>query len=110
MQDGLRKVRKNLEIKTGSMKEVEQKKDTPKKGMGDVTKGPMFRKYFQSGDDDDDPSTASYDTVLTDAGVNPDELWSKVRGHDVSLWTLTAMQLHSTMVTFQLQYLQDPNQ
>jgi len=78
--EGLGKVRKHLVIKTGPLKEPEpepskSKETTPIKELKELSKGKMFRKYFQTDDDDDDPSTSNQESQLTDAGVNPEELW-----------------------------------
>lgn len=83
-------MRKQLEIKTGSMKEPEPAAPAGGKGgaagpgglgraggeFKDLAKGPMFRKYFQTGDDDDDGGLGP--EGLSDAGVDPEELWKKV--------------------------------
>lgn len=40
----------------------------------------MFRKFFQTGDDDDDDGSLSHqESTLDDRGVNPQELWEEVR-------------------------------
>lgn len=41
-----------------------------------MSRGPMFRKFFQSNDEDDDDTGAA---DLPEASIGPDELWAKVR-------------------------------
>ena len=80
-QAGLKKVRKQLELKFGLMTAAADPMDS----KNEVTKGPMFRKFFQTGDDDDTPSTCS-ETPFMDSGINPDELWRKVRSCSCCCW------------------------
>ncbi|EFJ50595.1 hypothetical protein VOLCADRAFT_103810 [Volvox carteri f. nagariensis] len=49
--------------------------------MKEVTKGPMFRKFFQTGDDDDDTAAGQgeQEGPLGDGGLAPEELWSEVK-------------------------------
>ena len=49
-------------------------------GTPDV-KGKMFRKFFQSNDEDDD---LNMESQLDDRGVDPDEMWKMVREREGS--------------------------
>ena len=56
-------------------------------GTPDVSKGKMFKRFFQAaGDDDEDDdgeaggAMSRQESQLDDRGVDPDELWDSVRG------------------------------
>lgn len=89
-QETVAKTRKLLEIKLGSLQPPEPQLPKPTasapaaggktNGLREVTKGPMFRKYFQTGDDDDEgpAGQAEPEGPLGDGGLAPEELWSEV--------------------------------
>ncbi|KAG1661398.1 hypothetical protein FOA52_005692 [Chlamydomonas sp. UWO 241] len=83
--EGLKKVRKDVTIRTGSMHEPAPAAEaaggsSPKgsDGVKDVAKGKMFRKFFQTGDDDDE-ALSLQESQLDDRGINPQELWTEIR-------------------------------
>ncbi|KXZ49929.1 hypothetical protein GPECTOR_19g380 [Gonium pectorale] len=88
--ESLGKARKQLAVKLGSLHPPESEKggrgasgegSGVGNGVRDLTKGPMFRKYFQTGDDDDDAAGGQGEPEgpLGDGGLPPEELWSEVR-------------------------------
>eukprot|EP00201_Polytomella_parva_P018957 CAMPEP_0175074652 /NCGR_PEP_ID=MMETSP0052_2-20121109/21452_1 /TAXON_ID=51329 ORGANISM="Polytomella parva, Strain SAG 63-3" /NCGR_SAMPLE_ID=MMETSP0052_2 /ASSEMBLY_ACC=CAM_ASM_000194 /LENGTH=582 /DNA_ID=CAMNT_0016343027 /DNA_START=16 /DNA_END=1761 /DNA_ORIENTATION=- len=73
--EGLQIHRKNLMIKAGSKPTPSSTDELSKDSeLKEITKGPLFNKYFQtnSADEDDEPSDVS------DGGLPPKELWNKV--------------------------------
>ncbi|KAG2494535.1 hypothetical protein HYH03_007302 [Edaphochlamys debaryana] len=90
LQDTLSKSRKHLAVKLGASASAEGDKSPPTSssssagggkegGVKDLTKGPMFRKYFQTGDDDDDGGGPNEpEGPLGDGGLAPEELWSEL--------------------------------
>ncbi|PNW74699.1 hypothetical protein CHLRE_12g486550v5 [Chlamydomonas reinhardtii] len=89
--ESLQKARKQLVVKVGSAGAGEEGKRSPGKGgeaggtgtgmKPEVTKGPMFRKYFQSGNDDDDNDSGQgdLDGPLGDGGMAPEDLWAEIK-------------------------------
>uniref|UniRef100_A0A7R9VAG8 Uncharacterized protein n=1 Tax=Chlamydomonas euryale TaxID=1486919 RepID=A0A7R9VAG8_9CHLO len=86
--DGLRKLRKEVVIHTGSLSEPEPvaavappKPSTKGEAGGgpDVTKGKMFRKFFQTSDEDDESALVHEESQLDDRGINPTELWASIK-------------------------------
>uniref|UniRef100_A0A7S0RKD5 Uncharacterized protein n=1 Tax=Chlamydomonas leiostraca TaxID=1034604 RepID=A0A7S0RKD5_9CHLO len=118
--EGLKKVRKLLDIKTGSIKAPEPAASGKKqadstsgsKELKDMSRGPMFRKFFQSGnDDDDDPGMAE----VPETSVDPDELWSKIdsltEGGQASIPALLPhLQQLSMVLQRELSTMGGPNQ
>ncbi|KAG2452581.1 hypothetical protein HYH02_002818 [Chlamydomonas schloesseri] len=92
--EALQKARKQLVVKVGAAGE-DGKRSPGKDGAGggaggtgtgmkagsEVTKGPMFRKYFQSGNDDDDNDSGQgdLDGPLGDGGMAPEDLWAEIK-------------------------------
>lgn len=77
LQAQLRRHRTQLDIKTGSVSDPVLPPDEGKE-LKEVTKGPMFRKFFQSPGEEDDGS-ASQDVQQGLPDVSPAELWFRVR-------------------------------
>ncbi|GLI58902.1 hypothetical protein VaNZ11_000684 [Volvox africanus] len=91
--EALSKTRKQLVVKLGSLQQYEAAKPSPASagggkdsahgagGIKEITKGPMFRKYFQTGDDDDDAAAGQgeQEGPLGDGGLAPEDLWSEVK-------------------------------
>lgn len=98
-QDGLKKIRKKLLIRTGpTQNDIVETTSAAPTGKGGVAasasggggagkggtpdvKGKMFRKFFQTSDDDDDGGTgmSHQESQLDDRGVEPGEMWDTVR-------------------------------
>ncbi len=78
LQEGLKKIRKKLMVRLGSLQEPEPtpSASSPKSSS---PKGRLFRKFFQTGNDDDDGSLSHQESMLDDRGVDPYELWFSVR-------------------------------
>lgn len=73
MQDGLRKIRKQLVISTGSLEPTPAapSASTSKGKKGETTEGPMFKKFFKASDDDEEeeeeePSNAQGEPHFTE--------------------------------------------
>ncbi|GLC44160.1 hypothetical protein PLESTB_000901600 [Pleodorina starrii] len=87
--EAVSKARKQLVVKLGSLQPPEPEKAVPAAanggkdgaaGMKELTKGPMFRKYFQTGDDDDAAGgQGEPEGPLGDGGLAPEDLWSEVK-------------------------------
>lgn len=82
MQAELRKHRSQLDIKTGTLSESVLPPDEGQE-LKEVTKGPMFKKYFQGPGEEE--TSASQETQADLPDISPAELWSRVRGR-VCLW------------------------
>ena len=95
VQEGLKKIRKKILIRTGSsyvpppepppgpkQSALSLSRDIGGRSAGGAgtpdVKGKMFRKFFQAGGDDDDDG--NQESHLDDRGVDPDEMWASVRG------------------------------
>lgn len=85
-QEGVGKARKQLVVKTGPLQPPEADKAAGAgsgsgKELKDMTKGPMFRKYFQTGDDDEEGGAGhgELEEALGDGGLAPEDLWAEVR-------------------------------
>ncbi|GFR46461.1 hypothetical protein Agub_g8036 [Astrephomene gubernaculifera] len=102
--EALRKSRKQLVVKLGAIPPPEPEKPPQQQpaakgssgaasaegaggkgasspGMKEMMKGPMFRKYFQTGDDDDEAGggQGEADGPLGDGGLAPEQLWSELK-------------------------------
>jgi hypothetical protein len=94
------KVRKQLKIQMGSAHEPEPEPfpKGPSKDLKDVQKGKMFRKFFQTGDDDDDGSLSHQESQLDDRGINPAELWDGVSGASLDCRGLSPLSLVDSLL------------
>ncbi len=87
------KARKQLVVKTGPLQPPEADKAAGAasgsgKELKDMTKGPMFRKYFQTGDDDEEGGAGhgELEEALGDGGLAPEDLWAEVRLWGMHAW------------------------
>ena len=79
--EGLKKMRKTLLIKTGSIKVAEESTATDLQSSSlsksGTPKGKLFKKFFQT--DDDDESLERQESQMDDRGVRPHDLWQSIK-------------------------------
>ena len=77
LQAQLKKHRSQLDIKMGSLSDP-MRPHAEGQELKEVTKGPMFRKFFQGPGEEED-AAASQEAPVDLPDISPAELWSRVR-------------------------------